>query len=508
MNLIIFTFILSVSLSNTDRLNHFTQEPMRREFRTSFPHCFGMSLKNQLKPSVFLPIDCETSNESIEDERIIVQIDEDIVQTITSHRSSLNLYSPLVDFNQRFLSSYILRNMISIDGIYINRLSQNKTGILKIRKVIRSLRSIVAVKKNRKGSDGNKIGSWAKKGGAFLLLALLEACELVIELDEDEPKESEPSRFEESLYTKLPDDVTKLFKSIGNKDADIVWIFEQGGPIHEIDVEYNYSGFEGFPGRDEILFVTVHQTLTFNNKLASHYKRLTPSEIQDEIDVSLEMLHRTIKHFKKQGKEVILFGHSYGAFLITRYLWKKGSDAADAYIIASGRLDMPRTVAEGFSSGEFYFFPDAVNPQRLLQEDPKNDQEFIEVMFAGETGRIRHTKKLAHTDLSKVIYLYGANDMTVGRLTKEEIEFLVKQNAYVIPVIGTDVPASLRMPESEISFLYDILDKDQIIEAEFGHHGVIFDSTTSNDGVHEFPSETRITIGKKIINAIDSLLDR
>ena len=86
------------------------------------------------------------------------------------------------------------------------------------------------------------------------------------------------------------------------------------------------------------------------------------AELQAEVDVSVEILHRTIAHFKAQGKQVVVVGHSYGAFLTTRYLWRKGAGAADRYLIMAGRLDMPRVVVDGVLEGEFYYFPNAVDP--------------------------------------------------------------------------------------------------------------------------------------------------
>ena len=37
---------------------------------------------------------------------------------------------------------------------------------------------------------------------------------------------------------------------------------------------------------------------------------------------------------------MVVVGHSYGAFLTARYLWRKGPGAADRYLIMAGRLDM------------------------------------------------------------------------------------------------------------------------------------------------------------------------
>ena len=86
------------------------------------------------------------------------------------------------------------------------------------------------------------------------------------------------------------------------------------------------------------------------------------AELQAEVDVSIEILHRVIEHFKAQGKQVVVVGHSYGAFLTTRYLWRKGPDAADRYLVMAGRVDMQREVVDGVLAGQYYYFPDAVTP--------------------------------------------------------------------------------------------------------------------------------------------------
>ena len=100
--------------------------------------------------------------------------------------------------------------------------------------------------------------------------------------------------------------------------------------------------FGHYPGHDAVLLVQVHQTLTINNDLVSRHRELSFEELQAEVDVSIEILHRVIEHFKAQGKQVVVVGHSYGAFVTARYLWRKGPGAADRYLIMAGRLDMQR----------------------------------------------------------------------------------------------------------------------------------------------------------------------
>ena len=141
--------------------------------------------------------------------------------------------------------------------------------------------------------------------------------------------------------TPLPADVTELFRVFGDPGADTVWIYEQGGPVHLLEDD-PLPQFRHYPGRDAVLFAQVHQTLTINNDLVSRHRELSLEELQAEVDVSIEILHRVIEHSKAQGKQVVVVGHSYGALVTARYLWRKGPGAADRYLIMAGRLDMQR----------------------------------------------------------------------------------------------------------------------------------------------------------------------
>ena len=158
--------------------------------------------------------------------------------------------------------------------------------------------------------------------------------------------------------------------------------------------------------------------------------------------MSVEILHRTIEHFKAQDKHVVVVGHSYGAFLVTRYLALKGPEAADQYLLMAGRLDMPEVVVEGFLSGTAYYFPNYTDPVEFPGQDHplfrKTDRELMEMRIAGATGCDCYTTLLADTDLERVIYVYGTNDMAVGRLTDDEVAFLKSNESTVIAVQDGD----------------------------------------------------------------------
>ena len=162
--------------------------------------------------------------------------------------------------------------------------------------------------------------------------------------------------------TAIPADVTKLFRVFGDIDSDTVWIFAQGGPFHMLE-DGAYELFTNYPDHRDLEFVQVHQTLTLNHDLAERDAVWMLAELQAEVDVSVEILHRTIEHFKAQDKHVVVVGHSYGAFLVTRYLALKGPEAADQYLLMAGRLDMPEVVVEGFRSGTAFYFPNYTEPE-------------------------------------------------------------------------------------------------------------------------------------------------
>ena len=50
------------------------------------------------------------------------------------------------------------------------------------------------------------------------------------------------------------------------------------------------------------------------------------------------------------------------------------------------------------------------------------------------TGHDRYTERLAGTDLSRVLYVYGNEDMIVGRLTDDEVGFLTSSGSRVLAV--------------------------------------------------------------------------
>ena len=259
--------------------------------------------------------------------------------------------------------------------------------------------------------------------------------------------------------TRLPDDVNELFvvhPAAARPGAETVWIFEQGGPAHEISYEVLFP-FLSLPGHDDIHLVQVHQTLTLNPRLAARHARLSLANLQAEVDVSVELLRRVIAHFKVQGKRVVVVGHSYGSFLVARYLALHGPDGADRYLLMAGRLDMPREFVDGALAGMLYHFPDATDPEPSGRR-PTTAEESIELLIAGATFHDRYTGRLAGTDLRKAIYVFATADTVVGRLSPDEVAFLDGKGSTVIAGEGAS-HVSLALDRAILDRIRDALEE-------------------------------------------------
>ena len=250
--------------------------------------------------------------------------------------------------------------------------------------------------------------------------------------------------------TVLPDDVTQLYRIVpgGSPDADTVWLYSQGGPATELD---SGADLTEFAGHEDRILVNVHQVQTLNPGLLDDRRLDSVARVEAEMDVSVEILDRVIRHFKAQGKQVVVFSHSFGSFILPRYLALKGPGAANRYVIMAGRLDIERTMYENRlsklhdgSTVAWYYEGGTTLTRYDLADEPDAPLENgmlprwlrMQAAFQGAFGKHRYTRLLAGTDLSRVIYAYGTTDREIGRLTDAEITFLESRGARVVAVEG------------------------------------------------------------------------
>ena len=231
--------------------------------------------------------------------------------------------------------------------------------------------------------------------------------------------------------TALPDDVARLYRIVpgGDPEADTVWLFSQGGPATELD---SGADLTEFPGHENRILVNVHQVQTLNPGLIDDRRLDSVARVQAEMDLSVEILDRVIRHFRARGKRVVLFSHSFGSFIVPRYLALRGPGGADRYVIMAGRLDIEREMYENRlsklhdgSTVAWYYEGGTTLTRFDLADDPDAPLENgmlprwlrMQAAFQGALGKHRYTRLLARTDLSRVIYAYGTTDREIGRLT-------------------------------------------------------------------------------------------
>jgi hypothetical protein len=132
--------------------------------------------------------------------------------------------------------------------------------------------------------------------------------------------------------TILPEDVTKLWVEDGNSKSDTVLIICQGGPSQELTfVENGKTSYRYIPNYSSYQIAYLHQAQTLNKEIFNYKTEFTLEMAEKEVNNTSEILYRTVKYFKSQGKIVIVIGTSYGAYIIPNYLATRTS-LADKYV--------------------------------------------------------------------------------------------------------------------------------------------------------------------------------
>jgi len=226
--------------------------------------------------------------------------------------------------------------------------------------------------------------------------------------------------------TTLPENIKDFYLEAGNTSSDIVLLIVQGGPFEEM--QYTINQFEKWANKLHIVFVKQAQII--NPTILPPENGLTLEDANYENLISVKMLHNTIQNFKDQDKKVLVWGVSYGAWVIQKYIAEYGI-GADAISIAAGRLDLePEMWKEGKMNQKVFDITYKKN-KRVYTEMGFTYSKPTSYLLAS-INKERYSKSLSNIDLSKlVVYQYGKKDGTTGRLSKPEIEFLKKKNVEI-----------------------------------------------------------------------------
>lgn len=223
----------------------------------------------------------------------------------------------------------------------------------------------------------------------------------------------------------------EIYKNVTENDT--VVLVCQGGPIDRLDSKDEINDLLAyFP----YTVVMVHQSQTKDPSVLNQFF-ITNGDAQFLNDTSVQLLNKTISHFKAKGKFVIVFGASFGSFLGLSAI-AKAQTKADRYALLIGRLDMEDAFWKLFQNKHYgYFKFHGDRPIGIEQTKYITDKKLWALgALLGNIGQPRYTQELAAMDLSQLIYLHRLQDRVVGPLQKTEIDFLLQKGAQVVGQAG------------------------------------------------------------------------
>jgi len=249
-------------------------------------------------------------------------------------------------------------------------------------------------------------------------------------------------------YNDMPDIVGYYF---GNPASNTIIINAQGGPETTLFTNEFKEIFlnKAKINADSIFAVNIQQIQTLKPE------KFEKSDITFEQAIeygkqNTKMLADAVKYFKAKGKQVIVVGISYGAFLVEDYLANYGN-VADEYFIMVGRLNMPKEIWIPFSEGKMIEFKDGVKFTKVMKQKEIVQRNMSKI--AAAYGHKRYMTLLKDTKMSNVVYAYGLTDEQVGRLSDLEINFLEQKNVKLLQGKGGHTETIFQFLENGINIL-------------------------------------------------------
>ncbi len=236
----------------------------------------------------------------------------------------------------------------------------------------------------------------------------------------------------EITYPGIPDRLKAAGYSFGNPAANTVILNTQGGPATALYTDEFQQIFREYGGVDpeKIFCINVQQIQILKSTFFQN-KKISFDEAGKYDKENIRMLAEIVRYFKSEGKNVILVGMSYGAFMVEDLLAEYG-DIADKYLISGGRLDMPEQVWKVFADGNEVAFNKGIEIEESIKINDKDIAASNMAKLAAGYGQNRYTELLKDRNLSNVVYIYSTRDEAVGRLSDEEINFLKSKHVLII----------------------------------------------------------------------------
>jgi|GEM_PF-1105873 len=241
--------------------------------------------------------------------------------------------------------------------------------------------------------------------------------------------------------TEISSDTTSLFEIRGDANNDVAFICVQGGPMPFQWIDDD-NPLVQMPDHDQLLKVYPYQSQMLNYSILTSANGLTDEQSDFEHHQSVEILDRTIKYFKNQGKKIFLFVHSYGGMITLDYLNTK-INMADKIVMMGMNFDMDlRNYREREVNTTVRWKDDQPVDTKFFMDLPKkyikqahqvhaNIEQLVTVH-----GRRRYTDLLKDKDLTNLMFVHASSDESIGPISDYEVDFLQMNGVKFIETFG------------------------------------------------------------------------
>ena len=214
-----------------------------------------------------------------------------------------------------------------------------------------------------------------------------------------------------------------------NPTADTVIIALHGGPT---DMLYS-GGFDFFEGIPTFSVVEMEQYTHQHPEIFSDFS-MTLEEAIIYNDSTIALLKKVVNHYNNLDKEVVLLGHSFGAFILSEYLDDYGNEDLHRIIPMAGRLNMNDQIWNTFADGFHAEFSEYDGLTVIFEPEINDPNEWVNRQLKAGFGYNRWVDSLATLDLTNLMYIYAEYDVPVGRLLDDELDMLAATGASVLMV--------------------------------------------------------------------------
>lgn len=281
-----------------------------------------------------------------------------------------------------------------------------------------------------------------------------------------------PSAYQPTVIPKNP---KSLFEYRGDLEAKDVFIFLQGGPDPFLSIDNQRDPFYALSNRVDRLRVYPYQSQMLNHSICSPKSSINPEAAAFERRQSAEILYQTIQFFKKQGKRVHVFAHSFGSQLTLEYLESK-PNIADHIILMGGKLDNNIANYPDLPPGQLIRWRRGLEPFVATWHNSYGAMPLIEEDFYQVINNVKalvtvHRKKrfthlLKSKKLDNVIFVHAKFDEASGRQTPEELAFLRSKGA---TTIGTYGDHHSMLSRAYMSNLYDSIINNKAVRPSLAY---------------------------------------